>query len=653
MTNHLRVPNENFPPSATESDGLESDSETKSIIIDEWRGPQTLKRGALVVTLSLTWDIILTLGPICFIVLAILALRLDGHTISSYGDQLRDFTLVSPTIYPILFAAITSRFYKNLARWRLESRNGIRLAELEQIFGSQSLAGAIERLLFVRTHIILGLMIFLTWGLSPLGGQSAARLVSTKVAESIATGSVYYMPLNYFYDGTGVRGDYSGLGVDYITDALYLSSLFASSSLRQSPTDLWDLPKIPQLPSTIKDGEVYNVNHGALLNGDAHYTSLLGRRVQGLNYAQGNTTYEFIVESSYVDIQCLLLNSSVPYNASTDYVSKAELNTTLLEQGPWGNLFFGFVANMSVPDTTDLEFALKKPPGYMLFAIFRFSGFGLFNCTTQATVLETSMQCHPTSSSARCQAKSQKRVSNQNNENRYPPDILTGRWIRQVLLHTWRLSGADTMMGSTSPTVSYLGNTLDPFSKDRGMDWTNLNESDFSRRLTTLFNTYQEAFSTPRNQPSTTFMDTPVLDASNSTMFNETASKATTYVEVYDTQHKWVSLLIAATMLLEMLAIGGLVLKYFVHGPDLLGFASSMTRDNPYIPVAPGGTTLDGPERARVLGNMRVQIADVRSSDEIGYIAMRSIPGPDYSGEETGDSRVELSRGLLGKNRLY
>lgn len=94
-------------------------------------------------------------------VLAILALRLDGEPESKYGHQIVDLTRLSPTIYPIVFAAVASRCFKNLARWRLESRDGIELGTLEQIFGSQSLAGAFERLLFVRSEVLIGLLILL------------------------------------------------------------------------------------------------------------------------------------------------------------------------------------------------------------------------------------------------------------------------------------------------------------------------------------------------------------------------------------------------------------------------------------------------------------------------------------------------------------
>lgn len=52
--------------------------------------------------------------------LVILALRLEGERKYDYGEEIVNPTRLSPTIYPIVFAALASRFFKNLARWRLE-----------------------------------------------------------------------------------------------------------------------------------------------------------------------------------------------------------------------------------------------------------------------------------------------------------------------------------------------------------------------------------------------------------------------------------------------------------------------------------------------------------------------------------------------------
>jgi hypothetical protein len=60
--------------------------------------------------------------------------------------------------------------------------------------------------------------------------------------------------------------------------------------------------------------------------------------------------------------------------------------------------------------------------------------------------------------------------------------------------------------------------------------------------------------------------------------------------------------------------------------PDILGYVSSMTIENPYtsIPGVPlgSGSTLNGLERSKLLRNVRVRIGDVREAGKSGKIAL-------------------------------
>ncbi|KAL4770044.1 hypothetical protein BDW60DRAFT_209445 [Aspergillus nidulans var. acristatus] len=64
---------------------------------------------------------------------------------------------------------------------------------------------------------------------------------------------------------------------------------------------------------------------------------------------------------------------------------------------------------------------------------------------------------------------------------------------------------------------------------------------------------------------------------------------------------------------------------------DILGYVSSLTRNNPYVPVPDGGSTLSGFERARLLRDMEVQILNVDERKDTGHIAFVSRP---FSGSE-------------------
>lgn len=104
--------------------------------------------------------------------ISIIALKLDqtAKSSSEYGARVEEITRLGPTIYPILFAMVVARFYRNVARWQLERPSGITVSSLEQIVGSQSFASALERLIVVRARLLLGALILLSWAMSPLGG---------------------------------------------------------------------------------------------------------------------------------------------------------------------------------------------------------------------------------------------------------------------------------------------------------------------------------------------------------------------------------------------------------------------------------------------------------------------------------------------------
>lgn len=121
----------------------------------------------------------------------------------------------------------------------------------------------------------------------------------------------------------------------------------------------------------------------------------------------------------------------------------------------------------------------------------------------------------------------------------------------------------------------------------------------------------------------------PLLNDYNSlslAKLDSTRGTATTERQIYRANQQWVSILLTTSLILAILVLARIVLEFLIQGPDVLGFASSMTRDNPYVSVTPGGTALDRPDRARVLRHLRVQLADVYPGNDMGYIALKNVP---------------------------
>jgi hypothetical protein len=110
-------------------------------------------------------------------------------------------------------------------------------------------------------------------------------------------------------------------------------------------------------------------------------------------------------------------------------------------------------------------------------------------------------------------------------------------------------------------------------------------------------------------------------------------------------------MVVAISAVLLLCATASLVLRMLIVAPDILGFASSLTRDSPYftsdfIPILQGGSIMNGPERARALRRVRIQIVDIRPEDETGHVALVPI---DYYDSTKGTTMV----GKVHRDRFY
>lgn len=219
----------------------------------------------------------------------------------------------------------------------------------------------------------------------------------------------------------------------------------------------------------------------------------------------------------------------------------------------------------------------------------------------------------------------------------------------------------------SSPTERYLSNSSAfPFVQHAGQftqdtAFVNLSLTEpalFSRRLSSAINTYYQLtiqptgyFGSLSGNLSLYGPDTiPVTDinkylpndfpATNNSFFDwwpkfdevaqssespfigaTTTATVTTTEEIFVGEVAWLSLLMVSSSVILITGIAALVLKQRTLGPELFGFVSSMTYENPWVKIPSGGTMLDAMERARLLGDVQVHIADVRGNDDVGHIA--------------------------------
>ena len=104
--------------------------------------------------------------------------------------------------------------------------------------------------------------------------------------------------------------------------------------------------------------------------------------------------------------------------------------------------------------------------------------------------------------------------------------------------------------------------------------------------------------------------------------YNVTKVHGAHYKPQYRINWIWMTLdFISCGVLLAAAALA-IYIRTLTLAPDIFGYVSSLTRDNPMIGLPEGGTTMSGLERARRLRNVRVQIADVGTSDGVGRVGL-------------------------------
>lgn len=219
----------------------------------------------------------------------------------------------------------------------------------------------------------------------------------------------------------------------------------------------------------------------------------------------------------------------------------------------------------------------------------------------------------------------------------------------------------------SSPTENFLSDTSTfPFVQQAGhltqdVAYTNLSlvkPDDFSKRLSVVLNTFFQLTiqptgyfgSLPQNLSLYGPDTIPVTDinaylpsnfsATNNSFFDwwptfdAVAQRSdfpfigvTTTADVTDNQEiflcniPWLVLLMIASIVIFVIGVGALVLKHKTLSPEMFGFVTSMTYENPWVKIPHGGTTLDAMERARLLKDVEVHVADVRGEEDVGHIA--------------------------------
>ncbi len=207
------------------------------------------------------------------------------------------------------------------------AHGGARLGALEELVGSGSLFGTVETQLLLRSCSATGVLLFVLWALSPVGGQAALRLLDVRPVASESVRTLWYLAQGREPETAFLKPTHMTHRRDTIA-SLYQASLLAPEAVLQGPEDTWGNVKIPYFEklnasATDRDGWV------AVPASNVTYSSLLGVPVTGLLPEDADVNASnFRLETEYYKLDCPRLLRVYEKDLAVSNVFNSSVETT-------------------------------------------------------------------------------------------------------------------------------------------------------------------------------------------------------------------------------------------------------------------------------------------------------------------------------------
>lgn len=536
-----------------------------------------------------------------------------------------------------------------IACWRVE--RGSRIQFLEQVLGSTTVYNTVNVHLRLRAFNAAAFALFVVWSLSPIGGQGILRLLSIEERFTTATSLVGYPNTSALNPGS-VFSNQKGTGVQLpAMNAVYRASIIAPNATMSAPQDTWGNIKIPRIEA-LEQTPRGSSEWIKVPKKDVAYSSLVG--IPSIGVApSGNSS--FIMECSYYDLACedpvqVSESEEVSWhsypdidpglgsirlpNGSSPFDSTFSLGTFT----PYKNRFTGLI-NGSDSDTSNDDNSPRNINIQSVTGSMYSWGISTTNCTIKTSVVEVAVRCLAQNCT----------VSNMRRLNR-TPDFLenytpfeNSEFAYFFFAHLTQATGsvqASSPFWYSTLTEDYVASGFNPLAspnRSQIIDMYKLSGEELGIRWGRLLNTYFLISSVPlaiTGQYARYNLTQYNNIASNEIPFTAIQSSAEirTSERVYRMHRVFLVLTVVSASVLLFCALLGPWLKFINIAPDLVGHISSVTRDNPYFTLPPGGSMLGGYERARLLKDVEIIAGDVSAGGaKVGQIAFTPATGPKFA----------------------
>ncbi|KAI4729108.1 hypothetical protein E4T49_03119 [Aureobasidium sp. EXF-10728] len=432
------------------------------------------------------------------------------------------------------------------------------------------------------------------------------------------------------------------------TNSLYNANLLSPAVVKRSGQDVWGNLKIPnwKTVSMVDPSDRDGWRNVPPISSPDDYTSLAGLPISGL-MQQAGTVQSFELQNSYMELDCpLSLNVSKNDGAWIDdlgLVWSASNGSSALHNklsGTQTSFFLDTNTPTNIDRQTTLFYdqnsttlgmeSLQHPRNILYGSMYEVPestdprgvfALALRNCTIQQRYIEARARC----TEHGCAVVALRPSGRYAKMNPYLTR-LEDPAIAFSLMRNMPLATGSFRVGDSAPTELYIRGSEMPFgraSSDQPVI-LNITNDQFQSKFQLLLNTYYQlsmaplAYTAALPSPSDDTWDLlAVFDSSGG------VDKKLPFVPLRS--NTTVTAVVEVYHFLIMLGAIGSALGHLCHAPDMIGYVSSFTYNNPYMQVPAGGESLGAMDRARLLRDLTVKIGDATSEADVGHIVFATV----------------------------
>ncbi|KAI0971513.1 hypothetical protein F4678DRAFT_87002 [Xylaria arbuscula] len=582
--------------------------------------PQLLESSWLKRILYLVFDLTIAAIALLFVAFALWIRKIDGTSAEpgSIGLKLYKAAQFAPTLYPLLFAAIVGGSIKSIASWKIQTRQGTTIGELEQCMGSQTISRAFATQIKLRGLNFLGLSIVCLWSLSPVGSQASLRVISVEADLTSSQTPLHCM--NTFTEYQYGNAEGISEAITKITGPT-IASLLAGSLLGSRFQDLWGnirLPVVEQIDNKQATGWMTVPEPDNLT-----CSSLVGIPVGTLPVV-GNTS--FTLPGSYLAFSCPKFGTYKQHEY-TNFTSSRAPSPGNRNDSSWYSSAGGgqYQMAISTPSFALYSNESRDARNFVWESYLDGSTYFRAECDLTTTYVDSNVTCSRVLSGGSSSSSSGS-VCSVSSMRRSVTNTSHGNW-----------TAFDIGFGQDAQSVLDLITGLFPYADLSGGVQPVLDRRAFEIRMAQIFNTVlylgisPEAFMGGFNA-SESLQQEDAIDMTGMTVVGN---------RVIRCNPAWFAVLVVASFVLFLCALVGAILRLVTITPDVLGSISVALLHNKTQGVV-GSSTWSSSRWAREAKDTRLCLADINPAGEVGCIALAS---PTVEG-------VLISR-VVEKERLY